>query len=214
MELSPAQRKLAFAIIVLALAGLGVFLLWPSPATAHQQGAAPPSATGTPPARHSPAAAPATGGPAPPAGAVNIYQWLPFSQADLAAAAGVVRRFATDYATYSYPQSADSYVGRMRGLVTPTLSATLARGFATPGLAQVRTRQKQSASGSGVITTLRAFGPSSLTFVVTLTQKTYSTGRTGKTTSSVTNGSYAITVERAGSGWQVNDIQLASAGNS
>jgi hypothetical protein len=222
MELSPAQRKLAFAIIVLALAGLGVFLLWPSPGTAHRQGTALPSATGTLPARHTPAAAPAagglappaTGGLAPPAGAVNIYQWLPFSQADLAAAAGVVRRFATDYATYSYTQSGGSYAGRMSGLVTPTLSATLARGFATPGLAQVRTRQKQSASGSGVITALRAFGPSSLTFVVTLTQKTYSTGRTGTTTSAVTKGSYAITVERAASGWQVTDIQLASAGNS
>jgi hypothetical protein len=214
MELSPAQRKLVFAIIVLALAGLGGFLLWPSPATAHRRGSAPPSAAVTPPARHTPAASPASGGPGPPAGALNIYQWLPFSQSDLAVAAGVVRRFAADYATYSYTQSADSYAGRMRGLVTPSLSATLARGFAALGLAQVRTQQKQSASGSGVITALRAFGPSSLTFAVTLTQKTYNTGRTGKTTSAVTKGSYAITVERAGSGWQVNDIQLASAGNS
>jgi hypothetical protein len=102
----------------------------------------------------------------------------------------------------------------MHGLVTPSLSATLARGFATPGLAQVRTQQKQSASGTGVITALRGFGPSSLTFVVTLTQKTYRTGRAGTTTSAVTSGSYAITVQRAGHGWQVNDIQLASAGNS
>lgn len=214
MDLSPAQRKLAFAIIVLALAGLGAFLLWPSPAGVRGQATAPPSATGTPPARHTPSAAPATAGPAPSARAVNIYRWLPFRQADLAAAASAVERFCTDYATYSYTQSPDSYVGRMRGLVTPSLSAALARGFAAPGIAQVRTQQKQSASGSGLITALRAFGPSSLTFVVTLTQKTYSTGRTGKTTSAVTNGSYAITVQRASSGWQVNDIQLASAGNS
>jgi hypothetical protein len=214
MELSPAQRKLAFAIIVLALAGLGAFLLWPGPAAARRQGTATPLASATPPARPAPTAAPATGGPASPAGAVNIYQWLPFSQADLAAATGVVRRFTADYATYSYTQSAGSYVGRMRGLVTPSLSTVLARGFATPGVARARTQQKQSASGSGVITALRAFGPSSLTFIVTLTQKTYRTGRTGKTTSAVTNGSYAVTVQRAGSGWQVNDIQLASAGNS
>ncbi len=214
MELSPAQRKLAFAIIVLALAGLGVFLLWPSPASIQHHGTALPSATGTPPARRAPVAASATSSPAPPAGAVNIYQWLPFSQADLAAAAGVVRRFAADYATYSYTQSPESYTGRMRGLVTPSLSAVLARGFATPGIAQLRTQQKQSASGSGAITALRAFGPSSLTFVLTLTQKTYRTGHTGKTAATVTNGSYAITVQRSGGSWQVNDIQLASAGNS
>ncbi|HEY6275609.1 MAG TPA: hypothetical protein VIX86_04685 [Streptosporangiaceae bacterium] len=214
MELSPAQRKLAFAIIVLALAGLGAFLLWPGPAAARGQVSGSPPATGPPLARHTGPAAPATAGPAPSGGAANIYQWLPFSQADLAAAAGAVRQFCTDYETYSYTQSAGSYVGRMRGLVTPALAVTLERGFATPGLAQVRTQQKQSASGSGVITALRAFGPSSLIFVVTLTQKTYSTGRTGKTTTAVTSGDYAITVQRAGSGWQVNDIQLASAGNS
>jgi hypothetical protein len=214
MELSPAQRKLAFTIIVLALAGLGVFLLWPSPPSTQHRGAALPSATATPPARRTPAAASAASSPAAPAGALNIYQWLPFSQADLAAAAGVVRQFAADYATYSYTQSAGSYVGRMHGLVTPSLSAVLARGFATPGVAQLRTQQKQSSSGSGVITALRAFGPSSLTFVVTLTQKMYRTGRTGTTTSTETKGSYSITVQRAGSGWQVNDIQLASAGNS
>jgi hypothetical protein len=213
MELSPAQRKLAFVTVVLALAGLGVFLLWPSPPSTQHHGTALPSATGTPPARHTPAVA-ATGSPVPPAGAVNIYQWLPFSQADLAAAAVVVRQFAADYATYSYTQSAGSYVGRMRGLVTPSLSTALARGFATPGVAQLRTQQKQSSSGSGVITTLRAFGPSSLTFVVTLTQTTYRTVRTGTTTSTETKGSYSITVQRAGRGWQVNDIQLASAGNS
>jgi len=65
-----------------------------------------------------------------------------------------------------------------------------------------------------VITALRAFGPSSLTFVVTLNQKTYSTQRTGKTTSHVVSGDYAITAAQSGNGWQVNDIQLASAGNS
>ena len=93
MELSPAQRKLAFAVIVLALAGLGAFLLWPSPTAARGQVTAPPSATGPPAARHTAATAPATAGAAPPAGAVNIYQWLPFSQAGLDSAAAVVTRF-------------------------------------------------------------------------------------------------------------------------
>ena len=215
MDLTSAQRKLAFAVIVLALAGLGVFLLRPGSSPARSGAAARPTARG-------PASAPATGsvspaapGSAPPSGAaVNIYQLLPFSQADLTAAAGVVRRFSADYATYSYTESAGSYVARMRGLVTPSLAATLARGYATPGVAQARISQKQSGTGSGVITALRAFGASSLTFLVTLKQKTYSTSRTGKTTAHVASGGYAVTAARSGSGWQVNDIQLASAGNS
>jgi hypothetical protein len=145
---------------------------------------------------------------------VNIYQLLPFSQADLTEAAGVVRRFCTDYATYSYTESAGSYVGRMRGLVTSELAATLAQDYATPGVAQTRTQQKQTATGSGAITALRAFGASSLTFLVTLSQKTSSTSRSGKTTAHTASGDYAITIARSGSGWQVNDIQLASTGNS
>jgi len=145
---------------------------------------------------------------------VNIYQLLPFSQADLTDAAGVVRRFCSDYATYSYTESAGSYVGRMRGLVTPELAATLAQDYTTPGVAQTRTQQKQTATGSGAITALRAFGASSLTFLVTLNQKTDSTSQSGKTTAHTASGDYAITIARSGSGWQVNDIQLASAGNS
>ena len=145
---------------------------------------------------------------------MNIYQLLPFTQADLTDAAGVVRRFCSDYATYSYTESADSYVGRMRSLITSELAATLAQDYATPGVAKTRTEQKQTATGSGAITALRAFGASSLTFLVTLNQKTYSTPQSGKTTAHTASGDYAITIARSGSGWQVNDIQLASAGNS
>jgi hypothetical protein len=215
MDLTSAQRRMAFIVIVLALAGLGAFLLWPRPSPAASQAASGPTAhaaTSAPAPVPSSPAAPAS--PVPSGQGVNIYQLLPFSQADLTEAAGVVRRFCTDYATYSYTESAGSYVGRMRGLVTSELAATLAQDYATPGVAQTRTQQKQTATGSGAITALRAFGASSLTFLVTLSQKTSSTSRSGKTTAHTASGDYAITIARSGSGWQVNDIQLASAGNS
>jgi hypothetical protein len=215
MDLTSAQRRVAFIVIVLALAGLGAFLLWPRPSPAASRAASGPTAHAA-----TSAPAPVPSSPAPPASpvpsgqGVNIYQLLPFSQADLTEAAGVVRRFCTDYATYSYTESAGSYVGRMRGLVTSELAATLAQDYATPGVAQTRTQQKQTATGSGAITALRAFGASSLTFLVTLSQKTYSTPQSGKTTAHTAGRDYAITIARSGSGWQVNDIQLASAGNS
>ena len=212
MDLTSAQRRMAFIAIVLALAGLGAFLLWPRPSPAASQAASGPTAHA---ATSAPAPVPSSPASAAPSGqGVNIYQLVPFSQADLTEAAGVVRRFCTDYATYSYTESAGSYVGRMRGLVTSELAATLAQDYATPGVAQTRTQQKQTATGSGAITALRAFGASSLTFLVTLNQKTTSTPQGGKTTAHTVSGNYAITIARSGSGWQVNDIQLASAGNS
>jgi hypothetical protein len=212
MDLTSAQRRMVFIVIVLALAGLGAFLLWPRPSPAASQAASGPTAHA---ATSAPAPVPSSPASAAPSGqGVNIYQLVPFSQADLTEAAGVVRRFCTDYATYSYTESAGSYVGRMRGLVTSELAATLAQDYATPGVAQTRTQQKQTATGSGAITALRAFGASSLTFLVTLNQKTTSTPQGGKTTAHTVSGNYAITTARSGSGWQVNDIQLASAGNS
>jgi len=215
MDLTSAQRKVAFAVIVLALAALGAFLLWPRSSAAPTQAAPRPTAHTAAPTPVQTGITPTAAGSPPASGqAVNIYQWLPFTRADLTEAAGVVRQFSADYATYSYTENADRYVGRMRGLITPALAATLARSYSTPGVVQARTRQKQTATGSGAITSLRAYGASSLTFLVTLRQKTYTTQRAGKTTAHVASGDYAITITRSGSGWQVDDIQLASAGNS
>jgi hypothetical protein len=215
MDQTSAQRKVAFIVIVLALAGLGAFLLWPRPSPAASRAASGSTAhaatSGPAPAPSSPAA-PAS--PVPSGPGVNIYQLLPFSQADLTEAAGVVRRFCTAYATWSYTESAGSYVGRMGGLVTSELAATLAQDYATSGVAQVRTQQKQAATGGCAITALRAFGASSLTFLAALSQKTSSTSQSGQTTARTASNDYAITAVQSGGGWQVNDIQLASAGNS
>ncbi|HEY7430793.1 MAG TPA: hypothetical protein VH641_08670 [Streptosporangiaceae bacterium] len=210
MDLTPLQRKTAFVAIVVALAGLGVFLLSHGSAPARGQansGSHPAAAPRSAPPSQPPSTAPSppATGPSQP---VDIYQLLPFSKAGLAAAAGVVRRFTTEYATWSYNQSAAAYVHQMKGLITPSLSATLARGFATPGVAQQRAQQKQSATGTGQITALRAFGAASLTFVVTVTQQV--TGSQGSHNQST---SYAVTATGTGRTWQVSDIELANQGN-
>jgi hypothetical protein len=210
MQLTSAQRVAAFAVIVLALVGLGVFLLLPGSPVRHR-GAAdaarqfPVSAPASAPAIA--ASVPAT--PVASTGGADIYQWLPFSKAGLASAAAVVRSFAADYATYTYTENAASYVARMRGLITTQLAATLARSYSTPGVAQVRNGQKQSAVGSGQITALRAFGPSSMTFLVTVAQKITSSSGT-----SSLSRAFAVTVTGAGTRWQVSDIELATAGNA
>ena len=143
-----------------------------------------------------------------PAGSTNIYQWLPFTQAELAQAAAVATEVTTDYNTFTYTESAASYVARMNGLITSQLSQTLKNGYATVGVAQTRTSQKQVSSGTATIDSIRTFGSSSITFVVTATQKL--TGTQGSTTSSV---QYAVTVSGQGGTWQVYDIEPATAGN-
>jgi hypothetical protein len=214
MDLTPGQRKAVFAGVVLALAALGAFLLVPALTSKGRKQGRPAAASQ--PLHSTPAASPPTaparlGAATPPAAGtgVNIYKWLPFSPAGLAAAARVVEQFATDYSTYTYTESAASYVRQMRSLITPQLAVTLARAYATPGVAQMRTQQKQVYSGTGQITSLRGFGPGSVTFLVAVAQKITGTQGTSRNTVN-----YAVTVTGAGSAWQVNDVEFANAGNT
>jgi hypothetical protein len=140
---------------------------------------------------------------------VDIYSWLPFTQQDLAAAAAVTEKFLVDYNTYSYTESAADYVGRMNGLITTQLASTLRGLYAQPGVAKVRSDQRQVSTGTAVINSIRAFGTSSLTFVATGTQHL----TTSKSTSSG-SAQYAITVTGSGSSWQVDNIELSSVGQS
>jgi hypothetical protein len=211
VDLSPGQQKAVFALVVLVLAALGYWLIVPR--VSHSSGQARPTASPAPPAT-APGGTPSQSVPpstvtASPAstGSADIYSWLPFTQPGLAAAAAVTEKFLVDYNTYSYTESAADYVGRMNGLITGQLATTLKGLYSTPGVAKVRTDQKQVSTGTAAITSLRAYGPSSLTFIVTGTQHLV----TSKGTS---NGStqYAVTVTGSGTSWQVNDIELSSVG--
>jgi hypothetical protein len=218
-ELSPAQRKIAFVLVVLVFAALGFALLRSTTRSPARAGAAPPapgpSAPAAPapsasPSASAPAGAPGTGAP-PPSGPAepDIYQWLPFTQPELGAAARTVVSFADHYGTYSYTENAASYLAPMRSLITSQLGQLLAQAYSTPGVASMRVSRRQVSSGTAVISSLRAFGPSSLTFVVAITQRI--TGRQG---SGQSTADYSVTASGGGTSWQVSDIELASVGNS
>jgi len=222
VDLSPAQQKAVFVLVVVVLAALGYWLILPK--LSHSGGssaaAASTSAAASAPTSASAPADPgttgATGTPASTvtaspaaAGNVNIYSWLPFTRQGLADAASVTAKFCVDYNTFTYTESPAAYVAKMSGLITGSLATTLQASYSTPGVATLRSNQKQVSTGTAVINSLRAFGPSSLTFIVTAGQHLVSSKGT-------TEGStqYAVTVTGSGSSWQVDDIELASAGNS
>jgi hypothetical protein len=218
MELTTGQRRLLFAVVVLALAGLGIYLVSSrssggSPATAPaatastaQPTASGPTAAGVPPSTV-PAATPVS-----TAGGAQIYQWLPFTAADLAAAAKTTVTFAGDYATWSYTEDAAAYGAKMSGLVTAQEAATLENDYGTSGVAGPRAADKQVSTGSGTIDSISSFGsgnPTSITFLVTISQHVTST-QPAKSMS----GQYTVTVVSSGTAWQVNDIELSGIGNT
>jgi 3-oxoacyl-ACP reductase-like protein len=210
VELSPRQRIAVFIGVVIALAALGYYLV--VPAVTHRSANAASTPADTPST-----AAPATTTQAPPtvqasaaaAGGPDIYAWLPFTQQNLAAAASVAVRFGVDYNTFTYTESATDYVGAMGDLVTSQLAGTLRAVYQTPGVAKLRNSQKQVSSGTAVISSLRAFGPSSLTFILTAGQRLATSNGTSNASTQ-----YAVTVTGSGSSWQVSDIELESAGNT
>ena len=210
MDLSPGQQKAVFALVVVVLAALGYWLIVPrvSHSNAQPQPSPTPSPTASVPSPPASVPTAVTTTPAS-AGGVDIYSWLPFTQQGLAAAAAVTQKFLVDYNTYSYTESAADYVARMNGLITTQEATTLKGLYATPGVAKIRTDQKQVSTGTAAITALRTFGPSSLTFIATGTQHL----ATAKGSSSG-SAQYAVTVTGSGTSWQVSDIELSSVGQS
>lgn len=220
MELTRWQQRLLFVAVVLALSGLGFYLVSSrssgsptaaptagstvAPASTAQAATSGATAAGVPPSTV-PAATPAS-----TAGGAEIYQWLPFSAADLAAAAKTTVSFAADYATWSYRENAAAYGAKMSGLVTTQEAATLENDYGTAGVAGPRAADKQVSTGSGVIDSISSFGgnPTSITFLVTISQQVSSTQPAKSMT-----GKYNVTVISSGNAWQVNDIELSGLGN-
>jgi hypothetical protein len=228
MELSSGQRRLLFVVVVIALVGLGVFLIHgrsngtvaapattptPTPSALATRGAA----TGAPTVTSSAAASSAGTSPPVTASGANIYQWLPFTQSDLTTAAKTTLAFAKVYANTSYTETEAAYAGKLAGLTTSQEAATLESDFETPGVRTTRTADKQVATGTPTIDSITSFGPQdpagppgppSITFAVTIAQKLASTSGTVTSTPE-----YTITIVSTATGWQVDDIQLASLGN-
>jgi hypothetical protein len=204
LDISPAARRLIFGLIVCALAGLGVYLIGP---TAQGAGGGAGRTNGsTPRAATQHTSRPAN---AAPSGQPDIYQWLPFTPAGLAAAAAVVVKFGDAYGSYSYAQDAAAYVAPMVPITSTQLVGQIEAAYSAPGVAAARLSAKQVAVGTATIGSIRAFGASSLTFLAQISQQL--TGTTGPSQQTVV---YAITVTGSGASWQVTDVELAAAGNS
>jgi hypothetical protein len=202
MDASPAARRVAFALVVCAFAALGAYVLGP---LGHRGG--PPGGK-APTISPGPTSAPAHSSPAS-GSAASIYQWLPFTQAGLTAAAETVVRFGDAYGTYSYTEDGAAYVAPLQSVASAPLVGQIEAAYAAPGVAATRQGEKQVSVGTTTIGSIRAFGPGSLTFVALVTQQITSVaGRSQQVTD------YAVTVTGSGTGWQVSDVELASAGNS
>jgi len=208
---SPVWRRVAFAVIVCVLVALGAYLVGPIAHRDRQSGSQPPShqpgaaSTPRPASPPSPSATPT----APPSGQPDIYQWLPFTQTGLAAAAATVTRFGDAYGSYSYAENATAYGASLQPVTSASLVDQIEAAYAAPGVSSARAGAKQVAVGTATIDSISAFGPTSLTFYLEISQRiTASTGTSSQ------NTRYSVTVTGGGASWQVTSVELATVGNS
>jgi hypothetical protein len=208
---SPVWRRVAFAVIVCVLVALGAYLIGPIAHRDRQPGSQPPSHQPGAPGTQRPASSPSPSatGTAPPSGQPDIYQWLPFTQTGLAAAAATVTRFGDAYGSYSYAENATAYGASLRPVTSASLVDQIEAAYAAPGVASARAGAKQVAAGTATIDSISAFGPTSLSFYLEISQRI-----TGSTGTSSQNTRYSVTVTGGGANWQVTSVELATVGNS
>jgi len=206
MNASPGARRIAFAVIVCAFAALGAYVLGPLGHRGGPSGSKPAAVRpGRTPVRTPVRAQSSTRASGP----ASIYQWLPFTQAGLTAAAKTVVTFGDAYGTYSYTENGAGYVAPLQSVASAELVRQIEAAYETAGVAATRQNEKQVSVGTTTINSIRAFGAGSLTFVVLVTQQiTSGAGRSQQATD------YAVTVTGSGNNWQVSDVELAAAGNS
>ena len=166
-----------------------------------QRAASPAPAS---PPVHAPATATPQPAPTPPLAAI-----LPFSPAQLQAAAVLAGRFTTAWDSWSWRQPPAAWLGALRPLADGSLDPALAQAAGTPGVLAQRKKARQTATATIRAVQIRDLTPGSVTISVTVAQVITSRAGTSQATAS-----FAVTLTPHGSSWMVWDIEPASVGNN
>jgi hypothetical protein len=163
----------------------------------------------SPPAGRHPAPARTSAAASPPAATAGAGGLLPFTSAQLASAAALAGRFAAAYSTWSWQQPPATWLATLTPMTASQLGGALTQAASAPGLLAQRSQAHQAATATTSGAQIRDLTPGSVTLTLTVRQAITSTS--GTTTSDT---SLALTLTPAGGGWQVYDVEPASAGNT
>lgn len=212
---TPAQRKLAFAGVVVALAAAGVYFTLPAfggfggrtatPASTEAAGGA-----GGAGARIATPRVDASPRPTASRTAAGIGDMLPLPEDELREAAETARRFTAAYATYRYDEGPQEYRGRLDPYVTDPIAEELAGGGgAAPAGRENLTREEVVVTAAASVEGTRLVSSDSVVVLVRADQTVESTkGTTSE------DERFAVTVVDRDGGWKVSNVAPAGAGNA
>ncbi|MFI9557029.1 hypothetical protein [Nonomuraea endophytica] len=202
MAQSGDKRGVLFAAIVAVVAAVGLYVtMWPGD---DPDPAPVPAATGS-----AAPSAPVTSKPLATASDApfDIYDYLPMSRQQLAAAADLAERFTASYGSFRYDEDPSVYADRVKVFTTGELASFLTKALTSPGTIEQNKTEQTVATATAKMKEIRQVGATSIIFVVTSTQKL--TGRSG---TSERAEDLAVTLTPVGNDWRVFDVQPAGDG--
>jgi hypothetical protein len=150
----------------------------------------------------------ATASPQPSAAATSLASLLPFPPARLQAAASLAGQFAAAWDSWSWRQSPAAWLAALQPMAAASLEPALAQAAGDRGVLAQRTAARQAAVATVTALAIRDLTPRSVTVTATATQVITSSSGTSRSTAA-----WAVTLTPAGTGWRVQDIEPARAGN-
>jgi hypothetical protein len=195
------RRGVAFAVIVVVIAAVGIYLtMWPDAA----EQAAPEQETA-----RATSSAVATSTPLATASAApfDVYSYLPMKKEQLAAAADLAERFTAAYGTFRYDEDPAAYAGRLKAYTTAELGNTLARTMTSAGAVEDKRNDEIVSTATARLKEIRQVEKSSIVFVVTAISQV-----SAKSGDKTATEEYAVTVSQSGADWRIYDILPSDAG--
>ncbi|MGV9771296.1 hypothetical protein [Streptosporangium sp. NPDC003464] len=204
-----SRRGLVFAVLVMMLAAVGIYLtMWPD---SGDEGRPQPDPVGVSRTVPGSRAAVSAEPPRPSATASNapfdVYSYLPMTKQELAAAADYAQRFTAEYGTFSYDEDPAVYGDRLRGYTTTEFAGVLLRTVTSPGSVEANRADEVVSVGTARVKEIRQIQNTSVVFVVTGTQDV-----TAKSGPKERTEDYAVTLIEVGADWRVHDLQPADEG--
>ncbi|MEU4534996.1 hypothetical protein AB0G15_09030 [Streptosporangium sp. NPDC023825] len=199
-----SRRGAVFAVLVVILAAVGIYVtMWSDTGESPETRAEPAGVTRTVASGREPARPAATASNAP----FDVYSYLPMTKQELAAAADYAQRFTAEYGTFSYDEDPAVYGDRLKGYVTAEFSGALLRTVTSPGTVEANKADEIVSVGTARVKGIRQIDSASVVFVVVGTQNV--TARSGV---NERTAEYAVTLIQVGAEWRVHDLQPADSG--
>jgi hypothetical protein len=168
-----------------------------------------PGTAASPAAPASTTARPAATSSQPSAAAVPLASLLPFPPARLQAAASLAARFTTAWDSWSWQQAPAAWLAALQPMAAASLEPALAQAAGDRGVLAQRAAARQVAVATVTGLAVTGLTPGSVTVTVTAAQVVTSSSGTSRS-----SAGWAVTLTPGGSGWLVQDIEPAGAGNS